>query len=56
MTGVMDLEKRVNFAVFPSMQGGPHEHQIAAVAVALKEANTPEFKQYIQQARSRYRV
>jgi len=43
------LEEAVNNAVFPSCQGGPHENVIAGVAVALKEANTPEFKQYIQQ-------
>mmetsp|Transcript_41694 Transcript_41694/g.58680 ORF Transcript_41694/g.58680 Transcript_41694/m.58680 type:complete len:388 (-) Transcript_41694:39-1202(-) len=39
----------VNAAVFPSLQGGPHNHQIGALAVAFKEANTPEFKQYAQQ-------
>jgi len=43
---VDDLEGRVNFAVFPSIQGGPHENTIAAVAVALKEAATEEFKHY----------
>eukprot|EP00061_Rhincodon_typus_P002113 g16651.t1 len=32
-----DLEERVNFAVFPSLQGGPHNHAIAGVAVALKQ-------------------
>lgn len=32
-----DLEDRINFAVFPSLQGGPHNHTIAAVAVALKQ-------------------
>jgi len=42
-----DLEERINFAVFPSVQGGPHENTIAAIAVALKEASTPEFKEYI---------
>merc|ERR1711920_855271 len=36
----------INSAVFPMLQGGPHNHQIAAVAVALKEANTLEFKRY----------
>ncbi|CAB9509655.1 Serine hydroxymethyltransferase [Seminavis robusta] len=36
----------VNAAVFPSLQGGPHNHQIAALAIALKEANKPEFKEY----------
>jgi len=47
--GAYDLEDNINFAVFPSCQGGPHEHIIAAVAVALKEADTPEFKDYALQ-------
>ncbi|XP_005094768.1 serine hydroxymethyltransferase, cytosolic [Aplysia californica] len=44
-----DLEKKINEAVFPGLQGGPHNHQIAAVAVALKQAKTPAFKAYQQQ-------
>jgi len=44
-----DLNQSVNFSVFPSLQGGPHINQIAATAVALKEANTPEFKEYSKQ-------
>lgn len=44
-----DIEKKINEAVFPGLQGGPHNHQIAAVAVALKQANTPEFKAYQRQ-------
>ncbi len=32
-----DLDKRINGAVFPALQGGPHEHQIAAIAVSLKQ-------------------
>lgn len=32
-----DLEDRINFAVFPSLQGGPHNNAIAALAVSLKE-------------------
>ena len=35
--------------MFPALQGGPHNHQIAALAVALKEADTPEFQQYAKQ-------
>ena len=31
-----DFEKKINSAVFPGLQGGPHNHQIAAIAVALK--------------------
>ncbi|XP_076153700.1 serine hydroxymethyltransferase, mitochondrial-like [Alosa pseudoharengus] len=44
-----DLEDKVNFSVFPSLQGGPHNHAIAGVAVALRQANTPMFKEYIGQ-------
>lgn len=44
-----DLEKKLNSAVFPGMQGGPLMHIIAAKAVALKEAMLPEFKTYQQQ-------
>ncbi|XP_072571573.1 serine hydroxymethyltransferase, mitochondrial isoform X1 [Paramormyrops kingsleyae] len=44
-----DLEDRVNFSVFPSLQGGPHNHAIAAVAIALRQATTPMFKEYIAQ-------
>lgn len=47
----IDLEARINNAVFPGLQGGPHENQIAATAVALLEANTPEFKTYAQQVK-----
>ena len=36
----------INNAVFPMLQGGPHNHQIGALAVALKEASTPEFQAY----------
>jgi glycine hydroxymethyltransferase len=36
----------INSAVFPMLQGGPHNHQIGALAVALKEANQPDFKDY----------
>ena len=41
-----DLEGPINFSVFPGHQGGPHNHTITALAVALKQAQTPEFKQY----------
>jgi len=41
-----DLENRINFAVFPGAQGGPHNHTISALATALKQALTPEFKAY----------
>ena len=41
------LSDKIDFAVFPSLQGGPHNNVISAVAVALKEASTPEFSKYI---------
>ena len=41
--------KAVDFAVFPGLQGGPHNHTTAAIAVALKEASLPEFKTYAHQ-------
>lgn len=44
--------KKINKAVFPGLQGGPHEHQIAALAVALKEVKTPEFKEYAKQVKA----
>jgi len=40
---------KINKAVFPGLQGGPHANQIAAVATALLEANQPAFKKYAQQ-------
>ncbi len=44
-----DLPKKIDKAVFPGLQGGPHENAIAAIAVCLKEANTPAFKKYAMQ-------
>jgi len=41
--------KAVDRGVFPGLQGGPHNHTTAALAVALKEASTPEFEQYAHQ-------
>ena len=39
-----DIQKKINFMVFPAYQGGPHMHTIAAKAVAFKECLEPEFK------------
>lgn len=39
----------IDRAVFPALQGGPHNHTTAAIAVALKEASTPEFTEYGRQ-------
>lgn len=44
-----DLESRINSAVFPSLQGGPHNHAIAGVCVALRQAMQPEFVEYQRQ-------
>lgn len=44
-------EKALNSSIFPSLQGGPLMHVIAAKAVAFKEALQPEFKQYARQVK-----
>jgi len=42
------LAEKIDRAVFPGLQGGPHENQIAAMAQAFEEALQPEFKEYAQ--------
>ena len=44
-----ELPKKIDKAVFPGLQGGPHENAIAAIAVSLKEAASPAFKKYAHQ-------
>ncbi len=44
-----DLGKKIDSAIIPGIQGGPHDNQTAAIAVALKEAATPAFKIYGKQ-------
>ncbi|PHJ16111.1 serine hydroxymethyltransferase 2 [Cystoisospora suis] len=44
-----DGEDRINSGVFPSLQGGPHNHQIAALACQLKEVTSPSWKEYAVQ-------
>lgn len=44
-----DLASKIDKGVFPGLQGGPHDHQTAAIALALKEAATPAFKKYGKQ-------
>ncbi|MDP2933935.1 MAG: serine hydroxymethyltransferase, partial [bacterium] len=41
-----ELADKIDKAVFPGLQGGPHDHQTAAIAVALQEASLPEFSTY----------
>ncbi|KAK2374042.1 serine hydroxymethyltransferase, mitochondrial [Trifolium repens] len=47
-----DYEDKINQAVFPGLQGGPHNHTITGLAVALKQATTPEYKAYQEQVLS----
>lgn len=44
-----NFESKIAAAVFPGLQGGPHEHQIAGIATQLKEVATEEFKEYSRQ-------
>ena len=44
-----NLARLIDSAVFPGLQGGPHDHTTAAKAVAFKEAMKPEFKDYAHQ-------
>merc|ERR1719323_464678 len=43
---IPDIKERIDMAVFPALQGGPHNHQIGALAAQLLEVNTPAFKEY----------
>lgn len=45
----LDLAEKIDKAVFPGLQGGPHNNQTAAIAVALKEASTLAFAKYAAQ-------
>jgi len=42
-------QEKINFSVFPGHQGGPHNHTISGLAVALKQAQEPAFKDYQEQ-------
>ena len=44
-----EFAEKIDKAVFPGLQGGPHNHTTAAIGVALKEAATPAFKEYGRQ-------
>ncbi|RWR74077.1 serine hydroxymethyltransferase, mitochondrial [Cinnamomum micranthum f. kanehirae] len=47
-----DYEEKINAAVFPGLQGGPHNHTITGLAVALKQATTKEYRAYQEQVLS----
>ncbi|EEF48429.1 serine hydroxymethyltransferase 7 [Ricinus communis] len=51
-----DFEERINFAVHPSLQGGPHNNHIAALAIALKQVASPEYRTYMQQVKKNART
>lgn len=51
-----DHAKKIDKSVFPGLQGGPHENNIAAKAVAFKEAMEPTFKEYAKQIRRNAKV
>jgi glycine hydroxymethyltransferase len=44
-----ELPEKIDRGIFPGLQGGPHNHQTAAIAIALREADTAAFKEYGQQ-------
>jgi len=50
------LAKIIDKSVFPGFQGGPHENNIAAKAVAFKEAQQPEFKEYAKQIKANAKI
>jgi glycine hydroxymethyltransferase len=41
-----DYEDKINQAVFPGLQGGPHNHTISGLAVALKQVSSPQITPY----------
>src|SRR4051812_9373083 len=51
-----EFQKDIDRAVFPGLQGGPHVHNTAALAVALHEAAQPDFKEYARRVVSNARV
>ena len=51
-----ELSDAIDFSVFPGLQGGPHNHQIAALATQLREVCTDEFRDYIRTVKSNAKV
>jgi len=54
--GEYAYEAAINAAVFPALQGGPHNHQVGALAVALRSVAQPSFKLYAQRVRANARA
>lgn len=53
---IPDMATAVDEAVFPALQGGPHNHQIAGVAAQLYTVQQPEFKEYMKQVVTNARI
>merc|ERR1712050_67258 len=51
-----DIKERIDMAVFPGLQGGPHNHQIGGLAVQLLEVQSPDFVEYSKQVVSNAKV
>lgn len=51
-----EFEERINFSVFPSIQGGPHENTIGALCYQLNLCKKPEFKDYIIQVKKNAKI
>jgi glycine hydroxymethyltransferase len=45
----LDMGKKINKAVFPGLQGGPHDNTTAGIAITMQKAQTNEFKEYAKQ-------
>ena len=56
LSATEELGKKIDSAILPGLQGGPHNHTTAAIAVALREAAQPEFKTYAAQIVANARV
>jgi glycine hydroxymethyltransferase len=52
----VDLAQKIRDAVFPGLQGGPHNHQIAGIAAQMAEVATPTFREYMTQVRENARA
>lgn len=50
--GRKELMDDIDTAVFPASQGGPHNHQVAALCAQLKQANTEGFRTYVKQVKA----